>query len=91
MFVGMVFLVHKAFNDTLHMQICAYTYICVCRVSMGEKKMGRINVNIEDSIESKFRKEVFNQKGMKKGNLTQAIEEAMLLWVEQNEDQDESK
>ena len=58
---------------------------------MGEKKMGRINVNIEDSIESKFRKEVFNQKGMKKGNLTQAIEEAMLLWVEQNEDQDESK
>ena len=55
------------------------------------RKMGRINVNIEDSIESKFLKEVFNQKGMKKGNLTQAIEEAMLLWVEQNEDQDESK
>jgi len=53
--------------------------------------MGRINVNVKDSIESKFRQQIFNQKGMKKGNLTQAIEEAMLLWVEKTEDQDEAK
>lgn len=52
--------------------------------------MGRINVNVKDSIESRFRQGVFHKKGMKKGNLTQAVEEAMLLWVEQNEGKGES-
>lgn len=44
--------------------------------------MGRINVSVKDDIESKFREKVFRRKGMRKGNLTQAIEEAMLLWIE---------
>jgi hypothetical protein len=69
-----------------------HIYIYACMQSIyGCEKMGRINVNVKDSIESKFRQQIFNQKGMKKGNLTQAIEEAMLLWVEKNEDQDEAK
>jgi len=43
--------------------------------------MGRLNVSVKDDIESKFRENVFKRKGMKKGNLTKAIEEAMLLWI----------
>lgn len=44
--------------------------------------MGRLNVSVKDDIESRFRENVFKRKGMKKGNLTKAIEEAMLLWIE---------
>lgn len=44
-------------------------------------KMGKINVKIQEDIDAKFRKEIFNRKGMKKGNITEALEEAMLLWI----------
>lgn len=44
-------------------------------------KMGKINVKIQEDIDVKFRKEIFNRKGMKKGNITEALEEAMLLWI----------
>jgi hypothetical protein len=43
--------------------------------------MGRLNINVKDGVETKFREQVFKRKGMKKGNLTEAVEEAMLLWV----------
>jgi len=43
--------------------------------------MGKINVIVDDKIEKKFRDTVFKRKGMKKGNLTDSVEEAMLLWV----------
>jgi len=43
--------------------------------------MGRIDVILPDELEKKFRTEVFKRKGMKKGNITEAIEEAMILWV----------
>jgi hypothetical protein len=43
--------------------------------------MGRLNVAIEDEVETKFREAVFKRKGMKKGNLTQSLEEAMLMWI----------
>jgi hypothetical protein len=43
--------------------------------------MGKLNVIIREDIDQKFREEVFTRKGMKKGNLTKAVEEAMLMWV----------
>ena len=43
--------------------------------------MGRLNIRVKDGVVSRFREEVFKRKGMKKGNLTEAVEEAMLLWV----------
>jgi hypothetical protein len=43
--------------------------------------MGRINFVIPDEIEDKFRQEVYKSKGMKKGNISKAIEEAILLWM----------
>lgn len=43
--------------------------------------MGKLNVKIKNDVDVKFREEVFRRKGMKKGNLTEALEEAMLLWI----------
>ena len=43
--------------------------------------MGKLNVQIPENVDAKFREEVFKRKGMKKGNLTEALEEAMLLWI----------
>ena len=45
--------------------------------------MGRINLIVPDDFEQKFREEVFKRKGMKRGNLTEAIIEAMDLWMKQ--------
>lgn len=50
------------------------------RIRLGEI-MGKLNVIIREDIDQKFREEVFTRKGMKKGNLTKAVEEAMLMWV----------
>jgi len=44
--------------------------------------MGNIKVILPDDLEQKFREEVFKSKGMKKGNITLAIEEAVRLWIE---------
>jgi hypothetical protein len=43
--------------------------------------VGKINVKVKEEIDKKFREEVFKRKGMRKGNITEAIEEAMLLWI----------
>jgi len=38
---------------------------------------------VPDDFEDQFREEVFKRKGMRKGNLTEAIIEAMKLWMGQ--------
>jgi hypothetical protein len=43
--------------------------------------MGRLVLIIRDELEEKFREAVFKRYGMKKGNLTKAIEEALELWI----------
>lgn len=44
--------------------------------------MGRIDIVISDELEREFRNEVFKDKGMKKGNISIAVEEAIKLWIE---------
>ena len=44
--------------------------------------MGRIDVILGDDLEKEFRMEVAKSLGMKKGNLTVAIEEAIKQWIE---------
>lgn len=44
--------------------------------------MGRIDVILPDDLEEKFRMEVAKKKGMKRGNLKKALEEAVILWME---------
>jgi hypothetical protein len=45
--------------------------------------MGKINIVLKDELEERFRRAVFESKGMKKGNISVAMEEALNLWIEQ--------
>ena len=41
----------------------------------------KLTVLIEDDLDEKFREAVFKSKGMRRGNITEAIEEAIELWI----------
>ncbi len=41
-----------------------------------------MNVVLSDEVEEKFRKAVFERKGMKKGNISVALEEAINEWID---------
>ena len=45
--------------------------------------MGRIDFNLDEEIEKKFRSAVYKRKGMKKGNITEALEEAIEYWLKE--------
>ena len=47
--------------------------------------MGRIDIILPDDIEKKFRNKVFKKFGMKRGNITLAVKEAVNLWIENNQ------
>jgi hypothetical protein len=44
--------------------------------------MGKMNIVLKDELEQRFRKTVFERKGMKKGNISKALEEAIKQWME---------
>lgn len=44
--------------------------------------MGRIDIVISDESEKALREEVFKGMGMKKGNISIAVEEAIKMWIE---------
>ena len=45
--------------------------------------MAKLYVDIPNELDTSFRKAVFERKGMKKGNLNIAVEEALKLWIDQ--------
>ena len=45
-------------------------------------KMGKMNIVLNDKLEKKFRDSVYTNKGYKKGNISEAIEEAIECWIE---------
>ena len=47
--------------------------------------MGKMNIVLKDDLEERFRRAVFESKGMKKGNISEAMEEALNLWIKQQE------
>jgi hypothetical protein len=53
--------------------------------------MGKVNLTVDDDVENKFRQEAFKAKGMKKGFLTDATQEAMELWTDLIKHKDESE
>lgn len=44
--------------------------------------MGKIDVSIDDKLEQEFKEEIFKSKGMKKGNIKIAVEEALRIWID---------
>lgn len=50
--------------------------------------MGRIDAILPDDLEKEFRLEIAKRFGMKKGNLTKAVEQAIRQWIE-NKDRKE--
>jgi hypothetical protein len=48
--------------------------------------MGAIKVILSEELEQKFRDEVYKSKGMKKGNISIAIEEAVNMWIESQQE-----
>lgn len=44
--------------------------------------MGKLTLVMNDELEKEFRKAIFESKGMKKGNIQEAIEEAVQCWIE---------
>lgn len=47
--------------------------------------MGVLYVKVGDELETRFRIAVIKLKGKRKGSLSEAIEEAISLWLSKNE------
>jgi len=45
--------------------------------------MGKMTLVVKDDLEERFRKAVFEYKGMRKGNIQTCIEEAIELWIKE--------
>ena len=45
------------------------------------KLVGQLTVKIDDDLEKKFRKAVFERKGLRRGDIQDSIAEAIELWV----------
>ena len=43
--------------------------------------MAKIHLSIDDDLDDRFRMAVAKRKGMRKGNLAEAVEEAMKEWI----------
>jgi hypothetical protein len=43
--------------------------------------MARIDLTIDDKLDSQFRDAVYKRMGMKRGNLRIALEEAIRIWL----------
>ena len=43
--------------------------------------MGKVTLVLNDKLENDFRKAIYESKGMKRGNIQSAIEEAIECWI----------
>jgi len=48
------------------------------KVSQGKKRM---DVYLPEEQERLFKEHVFKRKGMKKGNISEAVQEAIMMWI----------
>jgi len=45
--------------------------------------MGKLSLTINDNLEKRFRDTVYQRKGYRKGNISEAVEESFELWISQ--------
>ncbi|MGH9927504.1 MAG: hypothetical protein ACREAS_03525 [Nitrososphaera sp.] len=50
--------------------------------------MGRIDINLPDELENKLRMEAGRRLGARRGSLTDAIVDAIEIWLEEDDDKD---
>ncbi len=74
---------HRILFTHLWLRGKAYKGISVYAINVIS--MGRMDIIIPDDLEKRFREEVFKRRGMKRGNMTWAIQEAIEQWIEQEE------
>lgn len=43
--------------------------------------MGRLEIVVDDEVEARFRAAVAARLGMRRGNLSKAVEEAIVAWI----------
>ena len=48
--------------------------------------MGKVTLVLDDKLENEFRKAIFEAKGMKRGNIQAAIEEAVQFWIDKQKE-----
>lgn len=51
----------------------------------------RIDVYLTEDQERRFKRQVFRRKGMKKGNISEAVQEAILLWISSDRPRETTK
>ena len=68
-------------NATFSFVIASSLYVGISISLHEDVKMGKMNIVVDDKLEDQFRKTVFQRKGMKKGNISDAIEEAIVNWI----------
>jgi hypothetical protein len=51
----------------------------------------KLTVLIKDDLDERFREAVFKSKGMHRGNITEAVEEAIDLWIEKQTKEKQSE
>jgi Arc/MetJ-type ribon-helix-helix transcriptional regulator len=44
--------------------------------------MGKVTLVVDDKLEERFREAIFKSKGMKRGNMSEAFQEALELWID---------
>jgi len=55
-------------------------------VKRGIDMAKKLTVLIKDDLDERFREAVFKSKGMHRGNITEAVEEAIELWIREQEE-----
>jgi len=53
--------------------------------------MAKLTILIKDDLDEKFREAVFKDKGMHRGNITEAVEEALRLWITEQAKEEKQK
>jgi len=51
------------------------------------KTTKKLTILIDDQLDEKFRQAVFKEKGMHKGNITSAVEEALENWIKEHSEE----
>lgn len=50
-----------------------------------------MKIVLPDELEEKFREEIFKTKGMKKGNISKSVAEAIKMWIKAKPEQEKEE